>query len=147
MIGRVACGLAAGRCHHETIRDDPGQEVGIESPPLVGQCRCKRCSSIGAMTYEIVFATKTREHIAALTAREQRIVFTAIRSQLSQQPKVESRNRKQMRPNPLATWELRVGTLRVFYDVDGDTTGTVTIVAVGRKDRNRILIGGQEFEL
>ena len=52
-----------------------------------------------------------------------------------------------MRPNPLAPWELRVGELRVYYDVQEQPEQLVTIVAIGLKDRNRILIGGKEITL
>ena len=50
-----------------------------------------------------------------------------------------------LRPNPLASWELRVGELRVYYQVVADER--VMIVAVGRKDRNKVMIAGQEVEL
>jgi mRNA-degrading endonuclease RelE of RelBE toxin-antitoxin system len=46
----------------------------------------------------------------------------------------------------LASWELRVGDYRVFYDVSLES-GTVIIVAVGRKDHNRLWIGGEEIDL
>jgi mRNA-degrading endonuclease RelE of RelBE toxin-antitoxin system len=52
-----------------------------------------------------------------------------------------------MRPNPLAPWELRIGELRVYYEIAEDPGRVVTIVAVGVKDRNRVLIGGKEIEL
>jgi len=48
-----------------------------------------------------------------------------------------------MRPNPLAAWELRIGTLRVYYDVLMDTEATVLVVAVGVKDRSTLRIGGE----
>ena len=48
-----------------------------------------------------------------------------------------------MRPNPLATWELRVGNLRAYYDVLTDPEATVLIVAVGVKDRSTLRIGGE----
>jgi hypothetical protein len=47
-----------------------------------------------------------------------------------------------------ASWELRCGPdnrFRVFYDVDS-TTHEVQVLAVGVKDRNRLLIGGEEYE-
>jgi len=54
------------------------------------------------------------------------------------------------RPDALALyqmlWELRVGDYQVFYDVSPDS-GTVIIVAVGRKDHNRLWIGGEEIDL
>ena len=52
-----------------------------------------------------------------------------------------------MRPNPLAPWELRIGELRVYYDVEQELKNLVTVLAVGVKDRNRVIIGGEEIEL
>lgn len=52
-----------------------------------------------------------------------------------------------MRPNPLAPWELRIGDLRVYYDVEEGPEPKVLIRAVGIKERNRVRIGGKEFEL
>jgi len=52
-----------------------------------------------------------------------------------------------MRPNPLAPWELRVGTLRVYYDVEEEPERRVLIRAVGVKARNQVRIGGKELEL
>lgn len=52
-----------------------------------------------------------------------------------------------MRPNPLAPWELRIGDLRVYYEIEEDPEQVVTIVAVGVKDGNRVLIGGREIKL
>ena len=46
-----------------------------------------------------------------LTTRQQTIVLDAVDRQLLNQPKVETRNRKPMRPNPVAPWELRIGNL------------------------------------
>ena len=53
-----------------------------------------------------------------LTARQQVTVLDTVERQLARQPNTETRNRKPMRPNPLAPWELRIGNLRVYYDVD-----------------------------
>jgi hypothetical protein len=49
--------------------------------------------------------------------------------------------------NPLAPWELRIGRLRVYYDVQAKPSRVVTIRAVGIKERNRVRIGGKEIEL
>lgn len=48
--------------------------------------------------------------------------------------------------NPLARYELRIGDLRVYYEVD-ERRRVVEIRAVGVKDRNRVLIGGEEVDL
>jgi hypothetical protein len=60
---------------------------------------------------------------------------------------VETRNRKPMRPNPLAGWELRRGNLRAYYDVEEGTARAVSIRAVGVKLRNVVHIGGEEIQL
>ena len=58
---------------------------------------------------------------------------------------VETRNRKRLRPNPIAPWELRVREMRVFYEVD--EPGVVTVLAIGMKRGNRLYIEGEEVEL
>lgn len=66
--------------------------------------------------------------------------------QLLHQPTIETRQRKPMRPNPVAPWELRVGDLRVYYDVEETPEPVVFIRAVGLKERNRVWIGREEIE-
>jgi len=51
-----------------------------------------------------------------------------------------------MRPNPVAPWELRVGDLRVYYEVHAAET-VVRILAVGVKERNVVRIGKEIIEL
>jgi mRNA-degrading endonuclease RelE of RelBE toxin-antitoxin system len=46
----------------------------------------------------------------------------------------------------LAPWELRVGEMRVFYDVEERPKAVVIITAVGIKERDRILIAGRVIE-
>ena len=65
-------------------------------------------------------------------------------------PGAPTRNRKRLEtPTPFdATWELRFGSdnrFRVLYEID-EVTRTVNILAIGVKDRNRLLIGGKEFK-
>lgn len=99
------------------------------------------------MAFAIEYAPEVEGHLGTLTARQRTIVFDAIDAQLTHEPKVETRNRKPMRPNPLAPWELRVQNMRVYYDVESDPQPRVLILAIGVKDHNRIMIGGKEFEL
>jgi hypothetical protein len=56
--------------------------------------------------YGIVFSPVVVDHLAVLSRREQVAALAAIESQLTHEPLVETRNRKPMRPNPLAPWEL-----------------------------------------
>lgn len=73
-------------------------------------------------------------------------IFTAIEEQLTHQPSVETRNRKPLDRNELAEWELRVDPFRIFYDVD-HASAVVTIIAVGKKEGNRLYIRGVEYRL
>jgi mRNA-degrading endonuclease RelE of RelBE toxin-antitoxin system len=99
------------------------------------------------LAYTIEYALEVEEHLRSLTVRQRTIVLEAIDTQLTHDPTVETRNRKPMRPNPLAPWELRVQNMRVYYDVEHELKDRVLILAVGIKDHNRILIGGKEIEL
>jgi len=65
--------------------------------------------------------------LLGLTARHRAIVVDAVEKQLSYEPMVETRNRKPMRPNPLAPWELRIGSLRVYYDIQEEPDRVVYI--------------------
>jgi hypothetical protein len=46
-----------------------------------------------------------------------------------------------MRPNPVAPWELRLGSLRVYFDVVIEPEPVVVVLAVGVKERNAVRIG------
>jgi mRNA-degrading endonuclease RelE of RelBE toxin-antitoxin system len=52
-----------------------------------------------------------------------------------------------MRPNPVAPWELRIGNLRVYYEVKDEPEFIVTILAVGIKEREEVRIGGERIKL
>jgi mRNA-degrading endonuclease RelE of RelBE toxin-antitoxin system len=49
-------------------------------------------------------------------------------------------------PNSSAEWELRLGSIRVFCDVEPDAS-VVRIVAIGVKTGNRLFVHGEEFDL
>ena len=99
------------------------------------------------LRYRIEYSPDAEDHLRTLTARQQRIVLDGVDRLLSHQPTVETRNRKPMRPNPLAPWELRIGNMRVYYDTEEDPERVVLVRAVGVKERNRIRIGKEVFEL
>jgi hypothetical protein len=75
------------------------------------------------------------------------MVLDGADEQLRHEPTVETRNRKPMRPNPLAPWELRIGNLRVYYDVEEEPEPIVQIRAVGTTERNQVRIGREVIEL
>ena len=99
------------------------------------------------MPYEIAFAESVQAQFGTLTARERATILDTIDRQLLHEPLKETRQRKPLRPNPVAPWELRIGQLRVFYEVVGEESGIVRILAVGQKIRNTLTIGGKEIHL
>jgi mRNA-degrading endonuclease RelE of RelBE toxin-antitoxin system len=99
------------------------------------------------LSYQIEYTDAAIDHLKFLTTRQQRTVLDTVDEQLKYEPLVETRNRKPMEPNSLATWELRIGNLRVYYDVEENTVSVVYIQAVGVKNRNRVRIGQEEIEL
>jgi len=99
------------------------------------------------LPYRIEYSPDAEDHLRTLTPRQQRIVLDTAEKQLIHQPTVETRNRKPMRPHPLAPWELRIGNLRVYYDVEEEPEPVVLIRAVSIKQRNRVRIGREEIQL
>lgn len=77
---------------------------------------------------------------------EQLYVIAEVEQHLSLEPAMPTRRRKLLRPNDLATWELRLGAFRVFYEVDPQGM-IVWVKAIGRKEHNCLLIRGKEFLL
>lgn len=102
------------------------------------------------MPYTVEFAESVEVQFKALPARDRTTILASIDRQLLGEPLRETRNRKPLRPNPIAPWELRVGELRVFYEVaepvEGND-GVVRVLAVGRKRHNVLTIGGKEIRL
>src|SRR5262249_36412044 len=99
------------------------------------------------MAYDVKFAELAKAHLKALAAGQRRKVIEAIEKQLTHEPLNETRNRKPLRPNPIAPWELRVGKLQVFYDVSAVESESVYVVAVGEKRGNKLFIGEKEIAL
>ena len=99
------------------------------------------------LPYIIEYSPEAEEHLQRLTARQRKIVLDTVDRQLLNQANVETKNRKPMRPNPVAPWELRIGSLRVYYDVEEHLEWKVVVAAVGVKERNRVRIGGEIINL
>ena len=96
--------------------------------------------------FNIELTESALEDLHYLKKFEQALVLDAIEMQLSAEPMAPTGNRKQLRPNDLSAWELRIGKYRAFYDVN--TEGKVVkIKAVGWKEHNRLYIHGKEFVL
>ena len=96
--------------------------------------------------FKIEFTPEAIEDIRLLRKRERKQVIEGIENQLKYQPAQATRNRKKLRPNDVAEWELRVGKFRVFYDVD-EKNKFVKVEVVGYKKGNKLFIHGEEYKL
>ena len=96
--------------------------------------------------YTIEVTPRARADLQWFKKHEQNAILDGIRYQLRDQPLVQTRNRKLLRPNPTAEWELRLGAFRVFYTVEQQVT-IVTIVRIGEKRGNAVYFRGQEEPL
>ncbi len=82
------------------------------------------------MPYAIVLAPEAVDDLGTLTANVRAIVRTALEKHLRHQPGKTSRSRiKRLRGLRRPQYRLRVGEIRVFYDVSGATVEVLAIVA------------------
>jgi mRNA interferase RelE/StbE len=96
--------------------------------------------------YEIRWSPDALDHLRLLPAHQRAMVLDSVERHLTARPDEPTQKQKQLAENPLATWELRLGDVRVFYDVNREEI-TVDLVAIGVKEHNRLRIGGEEVEL
>ena len=99
-----------------------------------------------ATVFDIRFIESALEDIAWFRGRDRQIVFDGIQQQLAHDPLVETRNRKKLRPNRTAEWEVRIEEVRVFYDGDAEPK-IVEVKVVGQKVGSRVFVRGKEFKV
>lgn len=97
------------------------------------------------MKFTVRFVPSADGDLGYYQAPEQRIILDAIGKFLEADANTESKRRKQLRPNPLAPWELRIGDYRVFYEIKPE--GLVRVLAVGHKVHNDLFIRGERVEI
>ena len=101
--------------------------------------------------FRLVYAPVVRQHIRAIDRKYHTLIKETIETQLEAEPDVERRNKKPLKRSVTvgAMWEIRFGPhnrFRVFYKVNYDDE-QVEILAIGEKEGNRLLVGGEEVEL
>ena len=99
--------------------------------------------------FALIFDPLVKRHLRAIPAKYHALIRGSIREQLLFEPETETRNRKPLRPPAAlgATWELRLGPdnrFRVLYAVNAGRH-EVSVLAVGIKEGNRLIIGGEEL--
>jgi mRNA-degrading endonuclease RelE of RelBE toxin-antitoxin system len=100
--------------------------------------------------FTLSFAPEAIEHLDLIQSKDHGLLRRTINERLTYAPMEETRNRKPLdQPAPFgASWELRCSPdnrFRVFYEVDA-AARRVQILAIGVKERNRLLIGGEEYQ-
>jgi len=101
--------------------------------------------------YSLVYAPEVKHHLRAIGGQHYALIRETVQEQLLFEPDAETKNRKPLR-QPAgfeAQWELRFGPdnrFRVFYEIDRENR-KVSILAIGVKERDRLLIGGEEVQL
>jgi mRNA-degrading endonuclease RelE of RelBE toxin-antitoxin system len=106
---------------------------------------------VQAKRFRIVYHLRIKDHLYAIDRKYHSLIRQTIEQQLSYEPEVVTRNRKPVFQPFLfdATWEIRFGAqncFRVFYEVEGNEA-VVNVLAIGEKQGNRLLIGGEEVSL
>jgi mRNA-degrading endonuclease RelE of RelBE toxin-antitoxin system len=101
--------------------------------------------------YQLVFAPEVVDHLGVIERKYHDLIREVINEQLCFTPAQPTRNRKLLEQPALfgATWELRFGPdnrFRVFYEIEKGER-VVRVLAIGVKERARIWIGGEEFEV
>lgn len=98
------------------------------------------------MAWGIECTPEALDDLKALRTTDQARVLEGVESQLRYQPMEHTRNRKRLRSNPVAEWELRLGRFRVFYNADKQSL-IVSIAAIGLKIGNLLFIRDKGSEL
>jgi mRNA-degrading endonuclease RelE of RelBE toxin-antitoxin system len=87
------------------------------------------------MAHEVLLAPEAVEDLRALKANLRAEVREAMETHLRQEPTKTSKSRiKRLRGQSRPQYRLRVGEVRVFYDVAGDTVEVLAIVAKPEAD-------------
>ncbi len=96
------------------------------------------------MKFQIKLTPGAEKDIEYFESHKQRIIIAGIKRYLSEDANVTTRHKKELRPNELAPWSLKLGDYRIFYGMEEDV---VKIIAVGYKEHNDLYIRGKRVTL
>jgi len=95
------------------------------------------------MRYEIILAPEAVEDLRRLSARDRSTVRDSVERHLRYEPRKVSRSSiKRLRGINRPQYRLRVGEIRVFYDVGEDAVEILAIVSKSQADKWLSQIGG-----
>ena len=85
------------------------------------------------MRYEIIFSPEAADDFIKLSARERATIKDAIEHHLRYEPGKVSRSRvKRLKEMEYPQYRLRVGELRVFYDIQKETVEVLAVIPKSR---------------
>lgn len=96
--------------------------------------------------YEIIYTQSAMSDLEWFSKNEQNQILDGIDKNLKYQPNHQTRNRKPMRSNPYAEWELKIGNFRVLYNIESEVY-IVEIQKIGQKRGNTFFFRGQGEQL
>lgn len=101
--------------------------------------------------YHLTYDTEISRQLRSIERKYHALIQANIEEQLTYEPGVETGNRKPLeRPVTFgARWELRFGPnnrFRVYYRIV-ELDREVRILAIGVKEREKVMIGGEEYDL
>lgn len=96
--------------------------------------------------YDIDYTEDAIEDLQWFRKHEQNMIVDGIDEQLRYEPTLETRNRKRMRQNDKADWELRIGDYCILYMV-GVQVRIVEIQRIGEKRGNAFFFRGRKTDL
>jgi mRNA-degrading endonuclease RelE of RelBE toxin-antitoxin system len=97
------------------------------------------------MAWQVELKESVLDDLRWFGRKNARMVLKAAQEQLEANPLAESRTMKTLRRNPVAQREFRLlGKYRILFNVDQDAE-KVTIVLVGEKRGNTLLVQGEEY--
>lgn len=98
-----------------------------------------KCSSRWRV-YRIEYSPEAESQLRSLTVRQQRTLIDGVEA-VGRRTTPGNQTAKTDASCPVGLWELRIGALRVYYDVVGGAEPLVNVRAVGVKERNLVRIG------
>jgi len=97
------------------------------------------------MKFTMTFTASANIDLGYFTKYEQQLIVKGIKKYLQVGAHIETRKRKRLRTNIIASWELRLENYRVFYEFE--EPDIVKILAIGYKVHNELYIRGKRVEL
>jgi len=82
--------------------------------------------------FDIRFTERAVEDLQDFSKSDQERILKDLESELMQDAAAETKDRKRLQPQGPVEWELRLGNVRVFYDVNVENR-IVKVEAVGKR--------------